>query len=84
MKYKIFVALCFIAVSVTGHATEQPMPETSISQARSIMDNNSIYPPNQENRKLLSQDQANARSILKITQAYQKLHYETSFSRGCE
>ena len=84
MKYKVLVALCFIAVSVTGHATEQSMSESSIALERSIADNNGIDKPNQEIKRLTPQDQANARSILKITQAYQKLHYETSFSRGCE
>ena len=84
MKYKVLVALCFIPVSVTGHATEQSMSESSISLERSIADNNGIDKPHQKIKSLSPRDQANARSILKITLAYQKLHYETSFSRGCE
>ncbi len=84
MKYKALVSLCFITVSVTGQATEQSMSAGTDTLERSIVDNTGIYSPNPGNKKLSPQDQANARSILKITQAYQKLHYETSFSRGCE
>lgn len=84
MKYPVLVAICFIPVSVTAQVTEQSMPASSRSLERSIADNNGIYKHNQQNKRLTRRDDGNSRSILKITQAYQKLHYETSFSRGCE
>ncbi|WP_124704370.1 hypothetical protein [Sulfuriferula multivorans] len=84
MRYKALVAICFITVSVTGQATESSMFASSTPLERSIADNNGIDKPRQKIKSLSTRDQTNARSILKITLAYQKLHYETSFSRGCE
>lgn len=84
MKYKALVAICFITVSVTGQATEPSMSANSTPLERSIADNNGIGKSHQKIKSLSTRDQTNARSIFKTTLAYQKLHYETSFSRGCE
>ena len=84
MKLKALVALCFITASVTGQATEPSMSAGSLPQERFIADNSGIDEPHRKIKSSSPRDQYHARSILKITLAYQKLHYETSFSRGCE